>query len=149
MERNNLSSVPVPKIVLCFEGALAWVPPGDKRALKQYERAMARERWAEAADLFVFNQKMETVLWDRAYRMSMQIDIVTYLGPDAWAEEVARRIGEEELPVHTVWASTPQKLGRHLAYRPDIIRVYDPFPENVLMYGPKGTYITRPDMFGY
>lgn len=149
MERNNLSSVPVPKIVLVFEGALAWVPPGDRRVQKQFDRAVSRERWAEAADLFVFNQKMETVVWDRAYRMSCQIDIVTYLGPDAWAEEVARRVGEEELPIHSVWATTPQKLGRQLSYMRDILRVYDPYPENALMYGPRGTYLTDPNQFGY
>jgi hypothetical protein len=149
MERNNLSSQPVPKLVLVFEGALAWVPPDDRKKQRAYERALSREKWGEMADLFEFNPRMEAVLWDRAYRMSMQIDICTYLGPQEWADEVARRIGEQELPVHSVWATTPQKLGRQLSYQRDIARVYDPWPQNALMYGPKGRHITDPNQFGY
>lgn len=149
MERNDLSSRPVPKIALVFEGALAWVPPGDKKKQRAYERALSRGRWKELADLFEFNQKMELVLWDRAYKMSMQIDVITYLGPQEFADEVARRIGEEELPVHSVWATTPQKLGRQLSYMRDLARVYDPWPDNALMYGTRGKLITDPNQFGY
>lgn len=149
MQGNDLSSRPVPKLVLVWEGALAWVPPDDRKKQREYERAMSRQKWADAADLFEFNQKMEMVIWDRAYRLGMQMDVVTYLGPQDFADEVARRIGEEELPIHSVWATTPQKLGRQLSYMRDVARVYDPFPEHQLMLGKRGKYITDPNQFGY
>ena len=150
MRNNDLSAVPVPKLLLVFEGALAWVPPDDRNAQRDYQRAMKRKRWDEAADLFEFNPKMELVIWDRSYRMSMQIEVITYLGPPEFAAEVSRRVrDEEELPVHAVWATTPQKLGRQLSYMRDIAKVYDPWPDNQMMFGARGKLLTDPNQFGY
>jgi hypothetical protein len=145
---NDLSSEPVPRVAIVLEGALAW-PPEDPKLAARFHKAIQRRRWAEAADLLEFNAAMETVIWDRTWRMSMVIDVVTYLGPDAWAEEAARRIGDEELPVHKVWATTPQLLGRKIAFMPDLQRIYDPFPQHQLMFGSKGRLITDVNQLGY
>lgn len=148
MRNNDLSSEVVPRIAIVLEGALAW-PPDDARELKSFNRLMKRRRWEDAADLLEFNGRMETVIWDRAWRLSMTIDVVTFLGPDEWAIAVARRIGDEELPIHKVFATTPQKLGRSLSFAPDLVRIYDPYPEHQLMYGTKGRYIKDVNQLGY
>jgi hypothetical protein len=157
MERNDLSSRPVPRLCLVFEGALAWLPPGDRKKRREYDRLISRGKWGEAVDLYEFNQKMELVIWDRAYKLGMQMDIITYLpGDDAsesarreFANEVARRVGDEQLPIHDVWGTTPQKLGRQLSYMRDIACVYDPFPEHRLMGSPgRWHYLTDPNQFG-
>jgi len=147
MKNNDLSSEPVPRIALVFEGALAWLP--DEHAQRQYNRHMDRGEFDKAVDLFEFNQKLETVVWDRSFRMSMQIDVITFLGPDKWAEAVARRIGDEELPVHKVWATTPKILGRKLAYMRDLVRVYHCYEQYQLYFGQKGRYLTDANQFGY
>jgi hypothetical protein len=148
LRNNDLSSEPVPRIAIVLEGALAW-PPDDARKMKSFHRLLKRGRYEDAADLLEFNQRMETVIWDRAWRLSMTIDVVTFLGPDEWAVACARRIGDEELPVHKVWATTPQLLGRSLSFTPDLVRVYDPYPEHQLMYGTKGRYIKNANQLGY
>jgi hypothetical protein len=148
MRGNDLSSEPVPRVALVLEGALAW-PPEDPKEAKNFDRLMKRGRWEDAADLLEFNERMETVIWDRSWRLSMTIDVVTFLGPDDWAVAVARRIGDEELPIHKVWATTPQLLGRRLAFMPDLVRIYDPFPQHQLMFGQKGRLITDANQLGY
>lgn len=148
MKDNDLSSHPVPRIALVFEGALAWLPD-DNSVQRDFGRAVKRSRWDEAAAMFLFNDKMETVIWDRAWRLSMTIDVITYLGPGEWAKAVEARIREEELPVHQVWATTPQLLGRKLSYAYDLVRVYDPFEQHQLMFGAKGRYLTNPNQLGY
>jgi hypothetical protein len=147
MERNDLSSDPVPRCAIVFEGALAWLP--DARAEKEFNRLAGRGKWDDAVDLFEFNEKLEVALWDRSWRKSLQFDVVTFLGPDDWAAAVARRIGDEELPVHKVWASTPKTLARRLAYMPELVRVYHAYPQYQLYFGQKGRYLTDANQLGY
>jgi len=147
MKNNDLSADPVPRLALVFEGALAWLP--DEKVQRQFTRHMDRGEFSKAVDLFEFNQKLETVIWDRSFRVSMQIDVITFLGPDKFAEEVARRIGDEELPIHKVWATTPKILGRRLAYMPDLVRVYHAYPQYQLYFGQKGRLLDDANQFGY
>jgi len=148
MKGNDLSSAPVPRIALVFEGALAW-PPGDKPDAKEFTRLMQRGQWEAASKLMEFNERMETVIWDRSWRCSMTIDLITYAGPDRWAEAVAHRVAEHELPVHSIWATTPNLLARKLPFMYDLVRIYDPYPQHQLKFGGKGVYLTDPNQLGY
>ena len=69
------------------EGALLFVPQ-DKA--KEFERWMAKSMWRNALDLMEWNDLMIQVIWDRAWRDSFQIDLITFLGPDEFAAELAQ-----------------------------------------------------------
>ena len=128
------------------EGALLFVPQ-DKA--KEFERWMAKSMWRNALDLMEWNDLMIQVIWDRAWRDSFQIDLITFLGPDEFAAELAKKEGEQQLPINSVWATSPEILARQLMRMPDLIRVYHGFAQHQLMYGPsRGRYITDANQFG-
>lgn len=145
MQGNDLANTPAPRIVLVAEGALMFCDAANQ---KKSERAMERRRWAEALEYWHVNDMMATRLWDLAMTVDLNLDVVTFLGPDSFAEELARWLAREELPVRTVFASTPSILGRAATFRKDIIRVYTPFRDQALTYGPKGRVITDVNQVG-
>lgn len=147
IRNNDLSSDPVPRVAIVFEGALAWLP--DPKAERHFAKLIERGQFNDAVNLFEFNEKLETIIWDRSWRMSMQIDVITFLGPDDFAAAVARRIHDEELPIHKVWATTPKTLARRLAYMPELVRVYHAYPQHQLYFGQKGRYLTDANQLGY
>jgi hypothetical protein len=136
---------------LVAEGALLFVPE-DKA--KEFNRWMDKGMWRNALDLMEWNDLMMQVIWDRAWPRSgrpepYQIDLITFLGPDEFAAELAVLVGEQQLPINSVWATTPEILARQLQRMPDLIRVYHGFAQHQLMYGPtRGRFITDANQFG-
>ena len=145
MQGNDLANTPAPRIVLVAEGALMFC---DESNQKKSERAMERRRWAEALSYWYINDLMANRLWDIALSADINLDVVTFLGPDDFAEELTRWLAHEELPVRSVFASTPAILSRMATFRKDIIRVYTPFPDQALRYGPKGVVLTDVNQVG-
>ena len=86
------------------------------------------------------------VLW-LFHRKDVSTEIVTFLHPD-FATEVKYLLDVNDIPVHRVWATTPENLGRQIAYMPDLACVYDPEPERWLMYGGKGRFLTSATQLG-
>ena len=133
------------------EGALLFVPE-DKA--KEFNRWMDKGMWRNALDLMEWNSLMCQVIWDRAWPRSgrpepYQIDLITFLGPDEFAAELAVLVGEQQLPINSVWATTPEILARQLQRMPDLIRVYHGFAQHQLYYGPtRGRYIQDANDFG-
>lgn len=130
---------------MVFEGAVAFLDPKDSR---QFGKLMDRRRYDEAVELFELNETMAKVLSDRVWRDARRIDIVTYIGPDNWAEAVSDWLRAAGIPFSSCWATTPQILGRQITYRHDIHRVYDPWEQNKFIYGPKGHWLTDPNQVG-
>lgn len=120
----------------------------DENNRSKFDRAMSRGRWAEAMSYWYVNTMMATRIWDIAMTLDLNLDVVTFLGPDAFAEELSVWIAWEELPVRSVFASSPAILGRAATFRRDIIRVYTPFAEQALAYGPKGVVLTDVNQVG-
>lgn len=110
---------------------------------------MDKRMWRNALDLMEWNDLMVRIIWERAWRDSFQIDLITFLGPDEFAAELARFVGEQQLPIASVWATTPEVLSRQLQRMPDLVRVYHGFAEHQLYYGPtRGRYLTDANQFG-
>jgi hypothetical protein len=148
MKGNDLSNAPVPRVAICFEGALAFWPT-DARGFRRWERAIDRGNYAEAVGMMEFNESLMTIIWDRSWRKSMTIDVVTFIDDPGWEQEVKAAVRRQELPIHNVWATTPQKLGRKLASMYDLMRIYTPFEEHLLMFGAtKCVYLTNPNQIG-
>lgn len=146
MQGNDLGNSPVPRVVLVAEGALIFMDPRDEA---KFDRAMEKRRYTEALSYWTVNDLMATRIWDVALPPSLlNLDIVTFLGPEPWADALAGRLESEDLPVRSVFASTPAILGRKVTFHKEILRVYTPFPEQALMFGPKGVVITDVNQVG-
>ena len=146
MQNGNLSSAPVARIILVWEGALAFLDPKDE---VRFLKLMRQRRFHDAAGLWYPNDVMAAAVWRVTWHQSMACDVVTFLGPEGFGAAIRAWVDEAELPVNNVWATTPQVLGRKLTYRPNWVRVYDPFPDHQLMYGSRGKLITHEGQLGY
>jgi hypothetical protein len=133
------------KMLLVFEGALGLLKPG---AEDDWDRAVEHEQWSLADRYWFINPLMETIIWQRSMRMeSLNIEVVTYAGPDAFAAAISNIIGEAQLPIRRVWAVRPEVLAHKVMSMPQVIRVYDPFEEHQLYFGSKGRWITDANQF--
>lgn len=144
MERGDISNVTIPRVLLVFEGAVGTLPPGRSKA---FGKAVARKRWDDAVACWELEEMMLRKIWDVTLRKSITVEVVTFL-PEPFADMLAARLDEEDVPVHRVWATTPVRLVRRLPYMPDVSRVYDPDSDHVLSYGAKGRYLTSPNQLG-
>jgi len=145
MRGNDLDNTPVPRLVVVFENALGYLPEDQRDEWRRLSRA---RQWDDVARLFVLDQLMLRTITDLTYRRSVSIDIVTYCGPEAFAEALARLLDRENVPVRIVFASTPDRMARRTSYEPDIIGVYDANPEHALVYGRKGVHLTSHHVLG-
>lgn len=149
MKHGNLSNKVMPSLVIVFEGAVGVLP---EEKIKDYHKLVARNRWWEAIDLFELSfpymNKMLDLTWNKGYNL----ELVTWMSFDTEHHDAALRIAErmdvENVPVYSVWASTPDQLARSLPYLPRIARVYDPDPAHVFTYGGKGVVLINPNQLG-
>lgn len=145
MQGNDLANAPSARIVLVAEGALIFC---DGKNQKRSQKMIEKGHYHDALDLWIVNDMMVTRIWDVARHTDFNIDVVTFLGPDGLAQAMAEWFDREDLPIRGVSASTPAIYGRKCTFRSDIVRVYTPFPEQVLMFGPKGRVITDVNQLG-
>lgn len=147
MKHGDLSSEVVPRLVLVFEHALAFIG-GDE--WKAFQRDLKRHRWDQAADQWDINPLMAAKIWDVTKRQSFQLDIVTFLSQEKQFEyALEHRLTEvEELPIHRVMAWTEDKLAQRIAYMPDLARIYDPDQRRALRWGSKGRFISDVNQLG-
>ena len=135
MRGNDLGNTPVPRLVVVFENGIGYLPD-DRR--DQWRELKAARDWDGMARLFELDQMMLRKITDLTYRFSVSVDVVTYCGPEPFAEALARVLDRENVPVRIVFSSTPERMARRTSYEPDIVAVYDANPGHVLAYGRKG-----------
>jgi hypothetical protein len=146
MRNNDLDDTPVPRILLVFEGALGFL---DAENDAKFQKFMGSKYYDQAADLFEVNDLMSSQIMSVARYQSFTMDLITYLGDAEWALALADRLKDEDLPMRRVVAIRPDVLARKLPTMPDVVRVYDPWPEHNGLFSPTvGRYITRADQFG-
>lgn len=147
MRGGDLSSEVVPRLALIFEGSLAFISNTDMR---MFDRDLKRERWADAAGRWDINPLLAGEIWHVSMKLGRTVDVVTFLSasPDFQGALEERLKDYEELPIHTVIATTPEKFERKIAYMPDLIRVYDPEPMRSMRWGGKGFHITDAGQLG-
>jgi hypothetical protein len=142
VERGNLSNVVMPRLLVVFEGAIGILPEG--RGAGKLAR---KGKWGEIVDMCVLDRLILAQMLRVVRMYGMNLDIVTWLGYDM-AKEVERRMDEENIPVHGVFASTPDMLARELAYMPDVAWVYDPDPSHVFTFGRRGVLLKSAAQIG-
>lgn len=144
MQHGDLSNVVTPRLVVVFEGAVGFLMDEYD---KKYQKALKKEKWWEAIAYWKLNDKMLGRLWYLFAKKSVVIDICTWMG-DGMAAAIEDVLNFSNVPVQSVWASTPDILARSLAYTPDIALVYDPDPDHVFTYGGKGRLLTDVNQIG-
>lgn len=142
MRGNDLGNRIVPRDVLVWEGLLGLLP--DERTRKQEAKFRSRRKWQQAVDLYQINEIMARKIWDLAWRFDVEVNLLTFLGPEFAEALEARVIDRENLPLRHVWSERPDAFARSLAYQPDLRHVYDPDPAHQFLYGAKGR-ILSPD----
>lgn len=145
MQNGDLSNELVPRLVLVFEhlvGTLASKP--DQLKFGTYVRL---GRWKRAVALFQVNELLAKQMWHVTWHLHHQLEVVTYLHADA-IQPVSDWIDDNDLPVHRVWATEPNKLARKIATMPDLAAIFDPDPKHALTFGRKGRIINpaQPDI---
>lgn len=145
MQGNDLGNTPTPRIVICFENALGYLPD---RSRDRWREMKAARDWDGMARLFELDQMLLRKITDLTYRFSVSVDVVTYCGPEPLADALARLLDRENVPVRYVFSSTPERMARRTSYEPDIIAIYDANEEHALAYGRKGVYLTRYQQLG-
>lgn len=53
-------------------------------------------------------------------------------------------LDDAHVPYASLQHTHPDHLARNLAYRPDVINVYHPYPAHVMKYGARGRLVTPP-----
>lgn len=134
MRDNQLSDQIAPTIVVVFDdllGVREQVPDDLRHRIKKLLLGHG-ERWTISPDV---EAAVSNLLW----RLDANLEVVTFTAPEG---RVADLLEAAHFPA-MARATTSQDLARELAYRPDIIAVYHPYPEHQFRYGPKGRYITK------
>jgi hypothetical protein len=145
MDKNNLSNVVVPRVLLVFEGALGHIAGQD---IDEFNYRASLGNWAEAWQMWTLNDGMAGKIWQVAKTQFIQTSVVTFI---AEFEEAGAGLTEyfdgHGLPISEVIATTPKKLARELAYMPDVACVYDANPDTWAMFGRKGQALTNVNDF--
>lgn len=141
MLNGDLSNQVSARILLVFEGALGFCT--DE---KRFSKAASRGNWERAIGYWELNElMMRRILW-LFHKKDVHTEVVTFL--EGFGDEIAELLETHDLPVHRVWSTTPEHLGRQIAYMPDLACVYDPEPQRWLMYGGKGRFLTSAAQVG-
>lgn len=148
MKNGDISNEVVPRLALVFEGLVGVLSSPREQAVE----ALARKakRWKRAVSAYSLNDPMVRRIWDTTWRLGFNIDVVTFLGEGFCSALRERLEDEDQLPISKVWASTPQRLSREIAYMPELAAIYDPDPSHRFTYGGKGRIIdpTHPELLG-
>lgn len=135
MRGNDLSSRVLPRDVLVWEGLLGLLP--DVKIRAQEARYRKKEKWAEAVACYEINELLARKVWDLVGRLTMELELLTYHGPE-FAGALESRIEREALPFSRVWSEQPNRLDRSLALQMDIRTIYHADAEHRFLYGGKG-----------
>lgn len=142
MEHGDLSNKVSPRLLLVFENALGWCTDKTK-----CEKELKRQHWEKSFGYWTWNELMlRQILW-LFHKKDVRTEVVTFMG-EGFADCIKFELDALDIPVHRVWSTTPESLGRQIAYMPDLACVYDPEPSRWLMYGSKGRFIEHANQLG-
>ena len=149
MRGGDLSNKVSPRHVVVFEGGLA-VLPADNIPL--FEKAMKRKRYFEAITYWDWKAYMLNQIERLIRRTDINIEVCTWIGADLehadFALAIENALDRMNVPVRSVWSSTPDELAKMLPHLPDIACIYDPEPSHILKFGSRGVILTSPSQIG-
>lgn len=140
MKDGDISGVSAPRMLVVFEGILGELLPEN---VKQWNKHVKQKQWERAVRSWTFSPLGLAKVLDLTRRQSVNLEVITYAGPEEFAETLETYLVEEEnMPIRRVLASTPARTARRATFATDITGVYDTDPRRVLTYGGKGRHLT-------
>lgn len=130
MQFGDLSNRVAPRILIVFEGGLTYPDEDYSNILK-----------------IKLNPKVVDRILYLTFRKDINIEIVTWMDEDT-ADDISELLARNNLPVKGCYNHSPSLLARELSHRIDIICVYDPDPEHVLLFGSRGMLLTDANQIG-
>lgn len=132
MERGDLAEWVEKRMVVVLEGVLAQIPPPrvDRKGLLGRNK---ETHWA-TADQWGWSRMAIKYINDKAYRLSIPIDVVTFLSPEIadeaaeWLDKFGVRVSSCEYAPFDVFCDS-------LTWRPDIHTVVDSEKDRLHLYG--------------
>jgi hypothetical protein len=146
---NDLSNQSAPRHVIIFENGMAFLREDLE---PDYRKFLRQKRYFQAAGCWVFREPVLSQIVRLSRTADINVEVCTWTGYGIEYDEFALGIADEldrlNVPVRSVWSSTPDVLARALSYLPDIAAVYDPDPGHVLRYGKRGVLLANANQIG-
>lgn len=131
---------------MVFEGVIGFITAEGEEAFNRYSDA---GNWLSAAKCWSLNDLAIAKLTDLCVRLSVNVEVATFAGPQEFADALEFILCDQELvPIRRVIASTPERTARRATFATDIISVYDPEPGRSMSYGGKGRHLTSIHQLG-
>jgi len=138
MQGGDISNEIFPRILIEFEDLIAHKPEEEPRKWRLGTRA---RRLRDEVYAWEINDLVVKVMWRMVFHFRHEIDVITLQGEE-FAELLAERLDEEQVPANRVWATEPRKLARRLAAMPYVAAIYTGSPERAAIYGQRGRLVT-------
>lgn len=132
MEKGDIASWVDNRIVVVLEGILAQVPPPVTNRSGIFGRNKDIE-WLPA-DQWGWSKNAIKIINDKAYRMSLPVDVVTFMSPDV-GDMAADWLDKYEVRVSSCEYSDFDMFCESLSWRPNVHHVVDSEPERLDRYG--------------
>lgn len=130
MLHGDLSNKVAPRILVVFEGGLTF-PDED---------------YTDISKLKLNSKVVDRILY-LTFKKDLNIEVITWMDEET-AEDVTDLLAKNNLPVQGCYSYVPSLLARELSHRLDIMCVYDPDPEHVLLFGSRGMLLTDANQIG-
>jgi hypothetical protein len=136
---GDISADPSPRIVIVWEGLIAYLPPDRRR---KEERLCRRKRWAKALDLWTVDPDMAKVMRHLIWNLSYPVDILC-THPEGFARHLWHELDKQNFPFRILHNEPLVDFARSLATMPEVLRVVylegSPF-----QFGGKGLHVNEP-----
>ena len=140
MRRGQIGTDYQQRMIFIWEGAIATLP--EHWSIRGLEHLAVRTGQSRrAVDYWKVQHQGLALMWSLLARTDFRIDLCVTTRPPRFAEAVADKVLMENWPVHYVFASSPESLGRRLSTMPDVARVYYGLERQRFAYGPNGYFI--------
>lgn len=132
MERGDLAAWVDSRLVVVLEGVLAQIPPPRVERSGLFGRNKVYE-WTPV-DQWGWSRSALKVINDKASRLNIPVDVVTFLSPDV-ADQAADWLSKYEVRVSSCEYSNFDLFCESLSWRPSVVHVIDTDLERLQHYG--------------
>jgi hypothetical protein len=129
MEHGDLEAWIDNRIVVVLEGILAQVPPPETHRLGRHKET----EWV-SADHWGWSTHGIKLINDKAYRMNLPIDVVTFISPEV-GDMAADWLDKYEVRVSSCEYSNFEIFCESLSWRPNVHHVIDSVADRLDHYG--------------
>ncbi|MFN2347137.1 MAG: hypothetical protein ABR616_15670 [Dermatophilaceae bacterium] len=146
IEKGDISNSIAPKLVFIFDGLVGRIPQDEERVAARLRK---RGKWDQLARVYEVDTKMGAHLWDIIWRSPFSFDIVSFETDDEkWYDALERLLNRANVP-HSrleIYAD-PNDFAQHMAYAPNILRVFHGNPSWNFKFGDRGQYVSDATVF--